>query len=123
MATCVGKDKFVSKNPGIAAYKDLNRLLTNFTNQMTGASAAFSLSDGLTPLEVEMISLIARGPGSERAGEQGASKMDEERCENCVDLTTGPLEKGTDELKIEATVAAGLSAATAGILWLAVLSG
>ena len=87
---------------------------------MGSASAVFSMRDGRTPLEVEMISMSAGVTGEREIGEE-AGKTGEESCQNCVDLSTGTLEKGADALKMEATVAAGAGAV--GILWLAALSG
>ena len=92
---------------------------------MSSASAVFSMRDGRTPLEVEMISMSAGITGAGEIGKE-AGKTDGESCQNCVDLSTGALEKGADALNMEATVAAGVGAAgvgTVGILWLAALSG
>ena len=123
-AACVGKQDFFEYVPKKASKTGQDSSLREAFKRLTTVSAMFSQSDGRTPLELEMIALSAGVAGAEKAGEEEeVHQTDRESCHDCVDLNTGTLDQETDALKMQATVAGGIGATGAGILWLAAFSG
>ena len=86
-------------------------------------SAVASKADGNSPLNMQTLDVEAGVLGEDGTGLVGAdgTVLQEQRCENCVDLEMRQFSKGTEALRTEATV---LSAGTGGgVLWMALLAG
>ena len=81
------------------------------------AVALLTQTDGTTPLSVNKLELDA---GVAEEGEEGVHNN--QSCTNCFTLATSKFREGTDFLKTQATLAA-VGAATAGMMFLAVMSG
>lgn len=120
-ASCVRQDAY-RPIPNYNTAEGLARYRAYLLNRWAGAYSTLVMSapDKKTPIKVQSLELEAgfAGVGHE-GGEVGPTS--EEKCENCAELETGKLKKGTDYLMAEATVAGSVGAAAAGILWLAVL--
>ena len=81
------------------------------------AATVLTQTDGTTPLSVSKLELDA---GVAEEGEEGVQSN--QTCTNCFTLATSKLREGTDFLKAQATISAA-GAVTAGVMFLAVLSG
>ena len=84
------------------------------------ANAMVSSKDGKKALSVSSLEIDAGTAGS-GTGEENSIPTTQQKCRNCVQLTTDKFAEGTDFLDTQVKIAAG--AAATGILWLALLSG
>lgn len=70
--------------------------------------------DGQTPLEFHTF-----GIEEEKAG----MAVENESCQDCMNLETGKLPLGTDSVRMQATLMTAGAGLLTGVLWVAVLAG
>ena len=121
MAWCVGKDDFVQVQDGS------RRAIFGGGADMGWrgwiASAVVSDMEGRTPIRVPEIDVAFGGGGSGVVANltSESAGVRTQTCKDCFELITGELESETDHFSTDVKVAG--TAAAAGVLWLAILSG
>ena len=120
VARCIGQRRFEP----IPDYNTPEGRARLYQHIMGGTSSALVVSDvdKTTPVNVQSLELDAGMAGIGRVGGQ-VGLTSEQKCEDCLELSTGPLPIGTDTLMTEATVVGAMGVGAAGVLWLAALSG
>ncbi len=114
MATCVGQNNLKP----IANFKTPEGR-AEFRGSLEGrtARAVVSQTDRQTVMNVQSLEIDTGTTGNQRRN------TTQSKCVDCAEVQTGQLEQGTDFLSTELKLNMAGTAAAAGILWLAIVSG